>query len=173
MADDDVLAPTIVNPIELDRYSLSTVVYAERSDGHVLLLQRAEGSALAGQFFPPGGIVDPGEDPWDAAIRELREETGLTPASPLMMVGCYPMFVYGQSMLQLSFRCQVAVDTDTPVELSHEHTDMLWIAPADMAAFLTPEARASISGGNDEVEALLESIAIDVDRYLRIVGEQR
>ena len=86
---DDPLSPTIDGEmVELDRYSLSTVIYAERSDGHVLLLQRAEGSALAGQFFPPGGIVDPGEDPWDAARRELVEETGLVPTNPLTMVGC-------------------------------------------------------------------------------------
>lgn len=40
------------------------IVMVERSDGH--------GWAL------PGGYVDPGEDPTDAAVRELQEETGLT-----------------------------------------------------------------------------------------------
>lgn len=167
--DADPLSPPIENPIELDRYSLSTVVYAERSDGHVLLLQRAEGTALAGQFFPPGGVVDPGEDPWVAVERELLEETGLTPSGPITMVGCYPMFLYGQKMLQLTFRCTVDADGDDAITLSHEHTKMLWIDPHDMAAFLTPEARVAISGGNPEVEVLLASIAQDVDRYLALL----
>ncbi|MEM7096069.1 MAG: NUDIX hydrolase [Actinomycetota bacterium] len=158
----DPLSPPIGEPIELDRYALSTVVYPARPDGDILLLQRSEGSALAGQFFPPGGVVDPGEDPWDAAERELFEESGLRPLGPLTMVGCYPMLVYGQQMLQLSFRC----DVDGEVVLSHEHTDSLWIAPADMAAFLTPEARASIADGNEAVLTLLDRIAEDVDRYL-------
>ena len=47
-------------------YMLSAVVYAER-DGQILLLKRAEGSALAGQWFLPGGAVDPGERPEEAA----------------------------------------------------------------------------------------------------------
>ncbi len=169
MTQDSKLSPPIENPIELDTYALSTAIYAERSDGKVLLLKRAEGSALAGQFFPPGGLVDPGEDPWHAAERELLEESGLTPTSALSMVGCYPMFVYGQSMLQLTFRCSVDADATAAVTLSNEHTDMLWIAPTDMAAFLTPEARRSISGGDPQVETLLESIAQDLDRYLALL----
>ena len=67
---DDPLSPYVENPIELDQYSLSTAIYAERDDGKILLLQRAEGSAMAGSFFLPGGIVDPGEEPFKAAARE-------------------------------------------------------------------------------------------------------
>lgn len=164
---EDPLSPPIGNPIELDQYALSTVVYAAREDGHVLLLRRAEGSALAGQYFPPGGIVDPGEDPWVGAERELLEESGLVPTGPLRMVGCYPMFVYGQTMLQLTFACSVSGEAT----LSHEHTDMLWIAPGDMAAFLSAEERAKIAAGNEQVAVLLESIAEDLDRYLATLAD--
>lgn len=165
---DDPLSPPIADPIDLDRYALSTVVYAARSDGQILLLRRAEGSALAGQFFMPGGVVDPGENPWVGAERELFEESGLRPLGPLTMVGCYPMFVYGQDMLQLSFAC----DVDGDATLSDEHTDQMWAQPADMRAFLTPDARAVIADGNPQVDAVLAGIADDLERYLTSRGQR-
>ena len=44
-----------------------------------LLVRRAAGLVYAGQWRMIGGKVDAGETAWQAALRELREETGLTP----------------------------------------------------------------------------------------------
>ena len=35
-----------------------------------------------GLWIQPGGHLDPGETPWDAAVRETREETGLSARHP-------------------------------------------------------------------------------------------
>lgn len=161
---DDPLSPAIENPIELDTYALSTVVYAEREDGAILLMQRAEGTAMAGQFFMPGGLVDPGEEPFAAAARELFEESGLRFLGQPTMVGCYPMWVYGRDMLQLSFRGRV----EGEVVQSHEHTAHRWVDPTEMTGLFTDDSVAAISGGDDRIESLLRYIGADLDRYLRL-----
>ncbi|MEU8046696.1 NUDIX domain-containing protein [Micromonospora echinofusca] len=59
---EQVCADTLVSLYDTNRHRW--IVMVERGDGH--------GWAL------PGGYVDPGETPADAAVRELAEETGLT-----------------------------------------------------------------------------------------------
>ncbi|HZN32410.1 MAG TPA: (deoxy)nucleoside triphosphate pyrophosphohydrolase [Pirellulaceae bacterium] len=45
--------------------------------GQFLVGQRPPGVPLAGLWEFPGGKIEPGESPEDAAIRECREEAGL------------------------------------------------------------------------------------------------
>ena len=48
-----------------------------RADGRVLLAERTARQVAAGFWELPGGKIDPGETPRDAAARELDEETGI------------------------------------------------------------------------------------------------
>jgi 8-oxo-dGTP pyrophosphatase MutT (NUDIX family) len=148
-------------------YALSAVVYAERGD-EILLLKRAEGSALAGQFFLPGGLVEPGELPEDGARRELMEEAGIVIDGELELVGCYPIHVYGYDMLQLSYRG--TVNAGSAVQISHEHDAAQWVKAADMRVLLTDEVIDQISGGDDRVVQLVRGIRTDLDRYLARVA---
>src|SRR5699024_6264243 len=68
-----------------DVVALATVQHVE----HVLLVRRAH-APYAGYWALPGGHVDPGETPVEAAVRELDEETGLQLApGVLSFVGVY------------------------------------------------------------------------------------
>jgi len=144
------------------RFALSTVIYAQRSDGRILLLQRAEGSAMAGQYFLPGGVVDDGESPYEGARRELHEEAGVAAPGELTIIGCYPLWVYGRDFLMLSFHTAIADD----VELSHEHDDFRWVDPAKFAAMFTEELILGVADGDDRIDSMLRAIRDDANRFL-------
>ena len=64
----------------------------------VLLIKR-KNDPFAGQWAFPGGFIDEGEDPADAAARELEEETGLTG------IALKPFRFYGQPNRDPRFHC--------------------------------------------------------------------
>ncbi len=69
------VARALVDRIGRQRQRAAASVALVCSD-RVLLGQRRTRRALGAWAFP-GGALEPGEDPWEAARRELREETGI------------------------------------------------------------------------------------------------
>jgi mutator protein MutT len=137
MNDDPLLSSFAESDYEPARYVLSAVVYAERGD-EILLLQRAEGTALAGQWFLPGGMVEPGELPEEGARRELDEEAGVEIDGELEIIGCYPMNVYGYDTLQISYRGRIREGTE--VRISREHDNARWVKATDLRALFTDKS---------------------------------
>ncbi len=58
-------------------YHLCVHVWMRGADGRYLLTRRAPGKALAGLWETTGGSALAGEDSLSAALREVREETGV------------------------------------------------------------------------------------------------
>jgi 8-oxo-dGTP pyrophosphatase MutT (NUDIX family) len=76
-------------------------------DNQVLLQRRTD----TGGWALPGGIIDPAEEPADAAVREIFEETGvLAVPERLVAVTVSPPMTYPNSdrvqYLELTFRCR-------------------------------------------------------------------
>lgn len=120
------------------RYRLTAGVYAMRG-AEMLVLERAAGVML-GFWGVPGGFVDPGETPAEAAVRELFEEARLRPTGPLWLVTAVPLKGYDMDLLSLRYACACEAGS---VELSHEHSSWRWI---------TPEAYRATHLGDAEVE---------------------
>ena len=73
----------------------------QKPDGTFLLAQRPADKIWAGYWEFPGGKIEPGETPYHALVRELREELGITVQT------AYPwltrMFTYPHATVRLSF----------------------------------------------------------------------
>jgi 8-oxo-dGTP diphosphatase len=73
----------------------------QREDGSFLLAQRPPDKIWAGYWEFPGGKIEPGETPYHALVRELREELGIT------VTTAYPwvtrVFTYPHATVRLNF----------------------------------------------------------------------
>lgn len=82
-----VLAPLVVTPDP-------SLIFTVRSDTL---------SRHAGEVSFPGGLVDEGESPADAARREAFEEIGLDPTLPRLVGALPPVHTYASAILVIPF----------------------------------------------------------------------
>lgn len=70
-------------------FTVDTVVFAGPDAARKVLLVKRGAEPFAGCWALPGGFVDEGERPVDAALRELAEETGLLCDTELLPLGTW------------------------------------------------------------------------------------
>jgi ADP-ribose pyrophosphatase YjhB (NUDIX family) len=126
---------------------LSGVTAVVVKDEQILLVRRADNGA----WTPVTGIVDPGEQPADAAVREVVEEAGVRVVPErLAGVGVTDLVVYDNGdesqYLDLTFRMRWT-DGD-PYPADGENTEAKWFpfdALPPMAAEMTGRIEAALS----------------------------
>lgn len=121
--------PSSVDEVEWDNWSPSetAVICYVISDGHVLLINKKTGLGK-GKVNAPGGRLEDGETPREAAVRELEEEVGITPGDIREMGHLSFIFTNGYSLRGTVFFAHSY--TGEPKET--EEADPFWIPIADI-----------------------------------------
>ena len=117
----------------------------KRAEGwRVLTLQRALVTRCPGAWETVHGRIEPGEEPEDAARREVREETGLT-IQRLYNVTVQPFYLHTLHSVELAVVFAAFVDASAPVTLGDEHARYEWLdAAAAAERFFWPRERLAL-----------------------------
>lgn len=98
----------------------------DAAEPRFLLLRRpAEKNFL---WQPVTGKIEAGESPEDAAVREVREETGLDLSGKLYKVGLVTFAKDGKTIREGVFWGR---SDSTRVELSSEHIEYAWVSGSE------------------------------------------
>lgn len=115
----------------MDTPSISAATVVVNDVGDVLLIQRADN----GQWNIPGGVIEKGETPVAAAVRETKEETGID-VSVNVLTGVYTNVALG--VVAMVFRAE-PLDGSQEVALSDESVAVEWVTPT-RALEILPES---------------------------------
>lgn len=122
--------------LSVPRHRVGVAVVAVRGQGEVLLLNH-----VFHPDFPwglPGGWLDRGETPQSGALRELREETGLSARlGPLLQIARGPH----TGEINVAF---MALDVGGSLHLSSEILAARWFKPDTLPSPLLPFSRDAI-----------------------------
>jgi 8-oxo-dGTP pyrophosphatase MutT (NUDIX family) len=131
----------------------------------VLALRRGPHARCPGAWEPVHGHIDPGEEPEQAATRELREETGLV-AERLYIVRVQPFYVRATRTLQLAVVFAAFVAEPADVVIGTEHVAAEWLSVDEaLARYAFPGERASL---REVAELLARGDAGPVDDVMRV-----
>ena len=108
-------------------------------DGRLLITRRREGAHLGGYWELPGGKIEPGETPEQAAVRETIEEVGVT-ASPLRRRPAIRYEYADRAVTLLPVDCDWQAGEAQPLGVS----EWRWAAREELAEFRFPPANKSL-----------------------------
>ncbi|MDP4550097.1 NUDIX domain-containing protein [Alkalihalobacillus macyae] len=132
------------------------------SDYEVLLLKR-DTSVLRDVWCYIGGGIEEGEKAWEAALREVKEETGITDLSLYSSNQFDQIYSPKENYIYIAPVFVGYVDESQKVNLNYEHSDYKWVS--------FKEALDTVSiPGNEEVLLSIEKHFVNRPplHYLRV-----
>jgi dATP pyrophosphohydrolase len=113
--------------VKMETRVIDAYVYRKTSEGiKYLILKRAKTKIYEHLWQGVAGKIEKGEKAWEAAIRELKEETNLTPV--MMFIADHISSFYEEHGDRINFVPVFGVEVDSgDVLISNEHCEFKWV----------------------------------------------
>ena len=135
---------------EIIEHSGGAVIVAVKDNGNVLMVRQYRKASNRVMFELPAGKLDPGEEPAEAAARELREETGYRAGKTRYITEFYPTVGYSEELLRL-FLC-----TDlTPGETDFDENEAITIEEHPLDELYSMVMNGQIRDGKTQIGILI------------------
>ncbi|MBB6021135.1 dATP pyrophosphohydrolase [Paenibacillus sp. JGP012] len=132
---------------------------------HVLMLKRA-GRMLHNEWCYIGGGIEYGEKAWEAALREIREETGITEVRLYSSNQFEQFYSPTEDYIYMAPVFVGYVREDQPVQLNHEHSEHRWMT------FEEAKQHAALPGIDDILDFVEKHFAKKApSKWLKINGD--
>jgi dihydroneopterin triphosphate diphosphatase len=129
--------PKVQQEIPIRSFSISAyIARVEDGEGRYLLLRRLS-KYLEGTWQQISGLVQTDETGWQAALREIREETGIVPSRFYSANETEVFYERRQNCINVVPVFVGFVEGDVDVVLSAEHSEYRWVTARDAHEFLT------------------------------------
>ena len=116
---------------------LAYLCWRSGDTGRYLVLKRSS-SYLMGTWQPISGRIEKDETAWEAALREIKEEAGLTPDRFYSTNQVESFYAVDQNCINLVPVFVGSIDAPQPVGLSpEEHSEYRWITVAEADDYLS------------------------------------
>jgi dATP pyrophosphohydrolase len=112
-------------PVRCSKIAVA-VLRGEGADAKVLLMRRSE-DILAGLWCQVTGRIEAGETAWEAALREVIEETGIQPSRLYSADFCDFFYDPSTNSVEALPMFLATVATDSEVRLNSENTEFCWV----------------------------------------------
>ncbi len=146
--------------------TIDVYLISPHDDGwRVLTLQRGTATRCPLAWETVHGRIESGEEPEQAAMREVREETGLDVAR-LYNVCVQPFYLHRTHTVELAVVFAAFVDAEASVTLGDEHQRYEWLSPERAGErFAWPRERDAL---RDILQLLRGGDAGPVEDVLRV-----
>lgn len=121
-------------------------IFRKRENGiEFLLLKRGEKEIYGGLWQMVTGKIRKGEKAYSAALREIKEETGLKPKRFWVTPNINPFYSHEKNYISLLPVFAAEVSGDAKIMISKEHSEYGWFEPDKAAKMLAwPGQRKSV-----------------------------